>query len=470
MVWGTGTPRREFLHVDDLADACLFLMEHYDGDEHINVGTGEDLSIRELAEADPRHRRARRHDHVRHVEAGRHAAQAARRQPAAQLGWRHRIALRDGLASTYEWFCAQAAEERGPRRTRGGRPSRDAITGRRSCHDPEPSLAERSHGSRCGRPTARAASRTGMRSPRRGRAGAAAPAAITAGSSTSTGSSCRADCGCSSWAAATATCWPRSQPADGVGVDFSPAMVEQARRRHPGPALRRRRRARLSQLDGTFDVIVLSDLLHDVWDVQGLLDRTAAPVPSGHARHDELLQPAVGAAAGGRRAAGPRTPGAEAELADGVRRHEPAAPERFSGGALVAGGAAARCRPGPGAALQPRPGAAAGASATWRWRTSCWRGPLARSTSEPAAPRVSVIVPARNEAGNIPAIFARTPEMGGGTELIFVEGHSSDDTYAAIERAMAAHPQRHARLLRQTGRGKGDAVRLGLRRRRPATS
>ena len=52
-------------------------------------------------------------------------------------------------------------------------------------------------------------------------------------------------------------------------------------------------------------------------------------------------------------------------------------------------------------------------------------------------PRVSVIVPARNEAGNIPALFARTPEMGSGTELIFVEGHSSDDTYGAIERAMA---------------------------------
>ena len=49
-IWGTGTPKREFLHVDDLADACLFLMEHYDGSEHINVGTGEDLSIRELAE------------------------------------------------------------------------------------------------------------------------------------------------------------------------------------------------------------------------------------------------------------------------------------------------------------------------------------------------------------------------------------------------------------------------------------
>ena len=50
VVWGTGTPRRELLHVDDLADACVFLMRHYDEAEHINVGTGEDLSIRELAE------------------------------------------------------------------------------------------------------------------------------------------------------------------------------------------------------------------------------------------------------------------------------------------------------------------------------------------------------------------------------------------------------------------------------------
>ena len=49
-VWGTGTPRREFLHVDDLADACLFLMRYYDGEQIINVGVGEDVSIRELAE------------------------------------------------------------------------------------------------------------------------------------------------------------------------------------------------------------------------------------------------------------------------------------------------------------------------------------------------------------------------------------------------------------------------------------
>jgi glycosyltransferase involved in cell wall biosynthesis len=91
---------------------------------------------------------------------------------------------------------------------------------------------------------------------------------------------------------------------------------------------------------------------------------------------------------------------------------------------------------------------------------------LARPQPEPKnllhMPRVSVIVPARNEAGNIRHIFSRTPEMGAGTELVFVEGHSKDDTFAAIEREMAAHPERQCQLHRQTGTGKGDAVRLGF--------
>jgi GDP-L-fucose synthase len=107
VVWGTGTPRREFLHVDDLADACLFLMEHYDGDEHINVGVGEDLSIRELAEM------------IRDIVAPGVAITFDSSRPDGtprklldvtrlhRLGWRHKIALRDGLASTYDWFRAQ---------------------------------------------------------------------------------------------------------------------------------------------------------------------------------------------------------------------------------------------------------------------------------------------------------------------------------------------------------------------------
>ena len=77
-------------------------------------------------------------------------------------------------------------------------------------------------------------------------------------------------------------------------------------------------------------------------------------------------------------------------------------------------------------------------------------------------PSVSIVVPARNESGNIKAIFERTPKMGSGTELVFVEGHSRDDTYAAIEREMAAHPSTSSLLLRQTGIGKADAVRLGF--------
>ena len=81
-------------------------------------------------------------------------------------------------------------------------------------------------------------------------------------------------------------------------------------------------------------------------------------------------------------------------------------------------------------------------------------------------PLVSVVVPARNESGNISEIFERTPEMGRGTELVFVEGHSTDDTFDAIEREMARDPERPVQLLRQSGKGKGDAVRLGFARAR----
>ena len=89
---------------------------------------------------------------------------------------------------------------------------------------------------------------------------------------------------------------------------------------------------------------------------------------------------------------------------------------------------------------------------------------VARSrTAISAAPRtVSVIIPARNESGNIAAAVARTPQMGAGTELIFVEGHSRDDTWAKIQEVAAAHPHLKIKIMQQTGRGKGDAVRLGF--------
>ena len=81
---------------------------------------------------------------------------------------------------------------------------------------------------------------------------------------------------------------------------------------------------------------------------------------------------------------------------------------------------------------------------------------------QPRLPRVSVVIPARNEAGTIRAIFERTPELGAGTELVFVEGNSRDDTFATIKNMRERFPQRPSLLLKQTGKGKGDAVRLGF--------
>ena len=78
------------------------------------------------------------------------------------------------------------------------------------------------------------------------------------------------------------------------------------------------------------------------------------------------------------------------------------------------------------------------------------------------ASQVSVIVPVRNEAGNIIDIFKRVPEMGGGTELVFVEGNSTDGTYKAVENAMSVFPLRRCKLMKQAGSGKGDAVRKGF--------
>ena len=103
-VWGTGTPLREFLYVDDMADACVFLMENYDGEQHVNIGTGEEVSIRELAETikevvgfvgelvfntdmpDGTPRKLTTVDKLH------------------RLGWKHKISLNEGIKLAYNWF------------------------------------------------------------------------------------------------------------------------------------------------------------------------------------------------------------------------------------------------------------------------------------------------------------------------------------------------------------------------------
>jgi SAM-dependent methyltransferase len=89
---------------------------------------------------------------------------------------------------------------------------------------------------------------------------------------------------------------------------------------------------------------------------------------------------------------------------------------------------------------------------------------VARPVREPKTGplTVSVVIPARNEAGNIEAAVLRTPDMGGGTELIFVEGHSKDNTWDEIQRVAKEYPNKRIKILQQPGKGKGDAVRAGF--------
>ena len=103
-VWGTGTPLREFIYVDDMADACIFLMENYDGEQHVNIGTGEEVSIRQLAET------------VKEVVGFEGELIFNTNMPDGPprklttvdklhaLGWKHKVSLKDGIQLAYDWY------------------------------------------------------------------------------------------------------------------------------------------------------------------------------------------------------------------------------------------------------------------------------------------------------------------------------------------------------------------------------
>jgi GDP-L-fucose synthase len=111
-VWGTGKPRREFLHVDDLADACLFLMQNYDDEKWINVGWGRDETIAELAATISRavgFRGSMRFDESKPDGTPRKLLDVSR---LSALGWSPRITLEEGIRTTYQWFLANRAHIR----------------------------------------------------------------------------------------------------------------------------------------------------------------------------------------------------------------------------------------------------------------------------------------------------------------------------------------------------------------------
>ncbi|MBI5141228.1 MAG: GDP-L-fucose synthase [Nitrospirae bacterium] len=111
-VWGTGAAKREFLHVDDMADACVFLMNSYDGEDFVNIGTGEDVSIGETAVL-VREAVGFNGDIVFDTSkpdgTPRKLLDVSRLRA---LGWRHKIGLREGLAATYRWYLENEASAR----------------------------------------------------------------------------------------------------------------------------------------------------------------------------------------------------------------------------------------------------------------------------------------------------------------------------------------------------------------------
>jgi GDP-L-fucose synthase len=107
-IWGSGTPRREFLHVDDLADACVFLMDTYDGDEIVNIGVGRDLTIRELSEMIAE---IVGFEGELRFDVGKPDGTPVKRLDVSRLralGWEAKIPLRQGLEETYGWYRERA--------------------------------------------------------------------------------------------------------------------------------------------------------------------------------------------------------------------------------------------------------------------------------------------------------------------------------------------------------------------------
>ncbi|HEX2986688.1 MAG TPA: glycosyltransferase [Chloroflexota bacterium] len=250
------------------------------------------------------------------------------------------------------------------------------------------------------------------------------------------------------------------KPSVGVGIDFSREMIERAAKRHPQLRFIQADAHDLTCLDESFDVIILSDLVNDLWDVQTVLEqvsRLATPqtrvILNSYSRLWELPLAMAEKLGLGR----PTLYQNWLTVEDMANLLHLADLEVIQDRAEI---------------MWPLPLPILGPLAN-RYLVRLWpfkilgltnfivARPIAKPLSEGEDPTVSVVVPARNEAGNIAQIIARTPQMGRSTELIFVEGHSTDNTYDAIEQELAKHPELDSRLMRQRGKGKGDAVRLG---------
>lgn len=252
------------------------------------------------------------------------------------------------------------------------------------------------------------------------------------------------------------------KPSFGVGVDLSGAMIRRAKRKHP--------RLHFLQADAhalplrcRFDYVILSDLVNDLWDVQRVLEEVLQ-ISVPHTRlvintYSRLWELPLKAARSCRLAL-PTLTQNWLTVEDMANLLELAGFEmiRHDEEILLP-------------LYIPLLSAFANLCLVKLWpfyMLALTHMIVARPRIKPPVDdaSVSVIVPVRNEAGTIRDILVRVPMMGRVTEIIFVEGHSEDDTYETIRQAIADHGERPCILFRQDGVGKGDAVRLGFSRAR----
>lgn len=252
------------------------------------------------------------------------------------------------------------------------------------------------------------------------------------------------------------------KPSVGVGIDFSEKMLRVAQKKHPGLYFLQ---ADVNEFELTekFDVIILSDLVNDLWDVQWVLEKVRNICHPGTRLvlnfYNNLWRLPLAAV---------KWLGLGADMLE----QNWFSPHDVYNLLKLAGFEVVHKRP---IILWPLKISYLSTFANrylatllpFIWFTLAnivvARPDRARDKHDvAAAPSVSVVVPARNEAGNIETILKEVPELGGQTELIFVEGHSTDNTFETIQQMIEQFQDRKCRLYRQTGTGKGDAVRLGF--------
>jgi SAM-dependent methyltransferase len=251
------------------------------------------------------------------------------------------------------------------------------------------------------------------------------------------------------------------KPSQGVGVDHSKRMLDQARNLYPSLEFVCAEAHNLEGVRGPFDYIIFSDLIDDLWDVQEFLEQVRKLcAPSTRIvfnMYSHLWSLPL-------------------QLAQKLGHATPMLPQnwmtvedlqglfRLTGLATISHRTEilfplslpviSACCNQYLAKIKP--------FSYLDLTHLIVATPVPKVMASEQLPFVSVIVPARNEAGNIVDIMERVPQMGAGTEIIFVEGGSTDGTFAVIESEIARHPERNSHLLKQNGSGKGDAVRMGF--------